>query len=465
MCLRDVEDNCNTMNLNGNFQVISPTTVDVDAHHHSAPLLQKLPVQDRNQIHSAPNLENDVNQSNVVANSVKPFQNGAGTLDGTRVTFAQNFSEEIYMNTSLHAEQKFTTPHYPVKYVPEQESISHRISVSFKDDEGIRPSPEEYYMVPPAVSGDTNFNDGTNEITTLEQTSPQEYSPGLYDAPPQIDTKHSALPPLPPSANDPLMFYHQNSVINGISHNETGECFYEGINDVDITSLYEGIPNDEDNFYEGVGSPMNDFYEGIEDNDGNDFYEGIPDQDNDVFYEGLVEPQEFNDVKEDDSLLNLIESLTKSDTPYVPPKPPPVPMRNPSKTFKPLPDIPQNKELGSFDSAKKKVKGLMKKSPSLHGLTLNYSPLPQDRISIISKSKSLADVTSSHRSSISPKLSSVTSLSSDGLYDGIEMLSEDEEEERNQNHSDPESPESGHVMRRSYSLSVKVCPFCNFEFP
>ncbi|XP_063678073.1 uncharacterized protein LOC134814028 isoform X4 [Bolinopsis microptera] len=459
------------------------SSVSSDQHHHSAPSLQKLPPQDRYRIHnvnSTPNLENDVNLGNTDLDPRRPFQNGSETLDGTRVTFAQNFGEEIYMNTSLHAEQKFTTPHYPVKYVSERQAINRPLSVTFKDDETNRPSPEEYYMVPPTVSGDANSNDHSTKIIAPDQLShgTEEYSPGLYDAPTPLDINHATLPPLPPSANDPLIFYHQNSVINGIAHSEaaiahseTQECFYEGINDVDTDCLYEGIPHDEDeeNFYEGVGSPMNDFYEGIGDNDENDFYEGIGDDDddddndiyegipdnNDVFYEGLGSPQEFNDIKEDDSLLNLIQSLTKSDTPYVPPKPPPVPMRNPSKTFTPLPDIPQNKELGSssFVFAKKKNKGTVKKSPSLHGLTFNYSPVPQE--SIISKSKSLADMTSSYRSSTSPKFASVTSLSSDGLYDGIEMLSEDDEELAKDHDPEQESPESEYSGRRSYSVAVK----------
>ena len=441
------------MNL---FQLLSPVTSDVQ--HNSAPSLQKLPLKESSHIHdvrSTPNLENNVNLGNIGADSLKPFQNGSGTFDAA---FSPNFPEEIYMNTSLHAEQKFTTSHYPVKYVPEEQAISRRISVNFRDDEMAKPSPEEYYMVPPPPNCEIHHNDDTEQPSIVEQGSSEEYSPGFYDAPPQMDTKHAALPPLPPSANDPLIFYHQNSASNGNSHEEDGECFYEGINDVDIASLYEGIPNDEDNFYEGVGSPMNDLYEGIGENEENDFYEGIPDQDNDVFYEGLGEPQEFQDGKEDDSLMNLIQSLTQSDTPYVPPKPPPVPMRNPSKTFKPLPDIPQNTEITTFHAEKGKAKGPFKRSPSLQGLSFNYSPLPQEPDSMISKSKSLADMTSSHRSSLSPKVSSTASLSSDGLYDGIELPSDNEEEKEKNHESEPEQEtlEHEHFARRSYSLSVKV---------
>ncbi|KAL5252286.1 hypothetical protein ACHWQZ_G015158 [Mnemiopsis leidyi] len=428
-----------------------------DVQHNSAPSLQKLPLKEQNHIHnvnSTPNLENNVNLGYIDANSISPFQNGSGTLNGA---FSSNFGEEIYMNTSLHAEQKFTTPHYPVKYVPEEQSISRRISVNLRDDEMNKRSPEEYYMVPPPPSCEIHHNDDTEQPAIIEQGSSEEYSPGFYDAPSQIETKHSALPPLPSSANDPLIFYQPNSASNDNPNGELAECFYEGINDVDIASLYEGIPNDEDNFYEGVGSPMNDLYEGIGENEENDFYEGIPDQDNDVFYEGLGEPQEFHDVRKNDSLMNLIQSLTESDTPYVPPKPPPVPMRNPSKTFKPLPDIPQNKEIISFYAESGKEKVPFKKSPSLQGLSFNYSPLPQEPDSMICKSKSLADMTSSHRSSLSPKVSTVTSLSSDGLYDGIELPSDNEEEEQKNHESEPEqeAQERENFARRSYSLSVK----------
>ena len=77
-------------------------------------------------------------------------------------------------------------------------------------------------------------------------------------------------------------------------------------------------------------------------------------------------------------------------------------------------------------------------------------------------------MTTSHRSSISPKVSaSITSSYSDGLYDGIEMVSDEEEEELQGEHNhehehEQESPDSQeHGSRRSYSLSVKVSIFEN----
>lgn len=384
------------------------------------------------------------------------------------MAFAQSFGDEIYMNTSLHAEQKINTPRCPVKYIPEKGK--DRLSVTFKDDEASGPFPEEHYMVPPSAAAEVSTSAAgdqpilpKSDQTAVTTEEGQEFSPGLYDAPPPvIDPGHATLPPLPPRASDGLSFMSNKNT----SQNENEECFYEGINDGDIDCLYEGIPNEEDNFYEGVGSPindqiyegigspMNDLYEGLDDNEGNDIYDGITGE-NEVFYEGLGDIFEVNDAKEDESLLNLIHSLAKTDTPYVPPKPPPVPLRNPSKTFKPLPDIPQNQEIRTFH--------LPKKSPSLQGLTFNYSPLPKVADYNISKSKSLVDMTS-RRSSASPKVSSATSIESDGLYDGIDMDSTDEEDQestktKDQAMSDSEEQEVNEErsFSRTYSLKVSTC--------
>lgn len=448
-------------------------TKETDVQHSSAPALQSLTQSDTNNKsrNSAPDLENDVNLANISNYSYKPYS----TNDMNSENIDQNFQnlEEIYMNTSLHADQIFSSQNSSSNYLSESQSSIRKSSVTPKTEIDLyrireaTPSPEEYYMAPPPAPVDFHVSNQNFDIEPKQE----EFSPGLYDAPAPIKN-NIELPPIPCQLTDPLLIInHTVSDDADSSQNEIQECFYEGISDTELSSLYEGVAPEveDDNYYEGLENST-DIYEGID--NGDDFYEGISDDaENDVFYEGLEEEPESKSGSIV-SLQNLIESLSKSkpEAPYVPPKPPPVPMRNPSKNFKPLPNIPQYKPISHSKTFS------IKKSPSFHNLHYKYSPILKDP-KHMPKSKSLVDVTSP-RSSASPREESSSSMSDDGLYDGIDMGSEEGEVQKEEDivgdQGDDEmcEKESDPHIRKNKSIKVwfdvltkyLVCLFCLY-FP
>eukprot|EP00116_Pleurobrachia_bachei_P004984 sb/3465246/ len=284
--------------------------------------------------------------------------------------------DEVYMNTTLFPEQ--LAPLTPVikrtapATAPQILSPQHEEGGSLQDGTG-NESPQEFYDVP------STFNLSTE------------------------------LPPLPdiPSPLGELVY-----------QDGSGECLYEGIPD---EQFYEGIQNEEDEcIYEGVEDPIGDdeyIYEGVEDPIGDDecIYEGVEDTiEEEGYYEGLPGDEGDNDgvfgerahasgtIESDEEtkeLRQLITSLKQTDAaPYVPPKPPPVPIRRPPG-FKP-PDPPGSAD-GMFGY----------RSGSFTQLSNPPAPL--------ALSMSLADVVSVIPSSEGED---------DGLYDGIDCDSEEEGE-------------------------------------
>ena len=473
-----------------------------------------MPLQCNQNIHnSAPNLENDVNNCNLL------FKNG-NDLPANIWHETESFDHGFYMNTSLHAESRsISTKNSLVEINDPSKNVSPQNTSKGENvkllNEAVTFQTEEYYMAPPSISSNdalnmphafekeiesqenenvfydeplkleethrslpailSSMNDNTTERnlfveenigsqniqtfydepskldksnvalsaslsdhtikTTLvadKQISSHENAFVLYDEPAKIESNHGSLPPLPTTEE-----IHANGHLD-TEHPD--ESFYEGINDNAISDFYEGLG--DDNFYEGLEN-QKEFYSSQGDTDMNDFYEGIGDVE---IYEGLDDNNERNlssSTHEDVSLKCLIDSLGETDTPYIPPKPPPVPFRNPSKAFKPLPDIPQYQ---LFDP----LINYVKMSP-----TTEDGPCLSPIIKEVAQSKSLVDVTSKI-SSASPQEPSLSSVSSEGLYDGIEMGSEDFDTD--------ESDENGHKvpqmkngMRRSYSVNFKVC--------
>ena len=260
---------------------------------------------------------------------------------------------------------------------------------------------------------------------------------GFYDEPSKLGSDHGSLPPLP----NPLDEVHSNNY-NEENNNASPieESIYEGINDNEIGDFYEGLG--DDNFYEGLENPKEFYSDGHLDSDMNDFYEGIGDA-NAELYEGLDDGTEGNfglSAQEDTSLKCLIDSLGKADTPYVPPKPPPVPFRNPSKAFKPLPDIPQYQP---FDPLIKYTK----MSP-----TTEDGPCLSPVINEVAQLMFATEANSKLSSTIPPE-PSMSSASSEGLYDGIDMASEDGEAEDDEyDYSCKKETKNG--MTRSYSVTL-----------